>query len=116
MVSAAPGCSCRIRRHSSRASDPRIFGDDEQIIRDQSTGTDYTPQDYPALFDDAGLSWVNPIADHYIGGVPFADPANFPNVDVYVEKGSGLRTLVGLGRADLTVGQLVIDTTELFTR
>ena len=98
------------------ASDPRIFGDDEIIIRDQSTGTDYTPEDYPALFDDAGLSWVTPIADYYIGGVPFADPAHFPNVDVYAEKGSGIETLVGLGLTDLTVGQLVTDTTELFTR
>ncbi len=98
------------------ASDPLIFGDDEIIIRDQSTATDYTPQDYPALFDDAGLSWVNPIADYYIGGVPFADPAHFPNVDVYAEKGSGLETLVGLGLADLTVGQLLTDTSEYFTR
>jgi lecithin-cholesterol acyltransferase len=98
------------------ASDPLIFGDDEVIIRDQSTGTDYTPEDYPALFDDAGLSWVNPIADYYIGGVPFADPAHFPNVDVYAEKGSGLETLVGLGLTDLTVGQLVIGTTEFITR
>jgi lysophospholipase-3 len=98
------------------ASDPRIFGDDEIIIRDQSTGTDYTPEDYPALFDDAGLSWVNPIADYYIGGVPFADAAHFPNVDVYAEKGSGIETLVGLGLADLTVGQLVTGTTEFFTR
>ena len=98
------------------ASDPRIFGDDEIIIRDQSTDTDYTPEDYPALFDDAGLSWVKPIADFYIGGVPFADPAHFPNVDVYAEKGSGLETLVGLGLADLTVGQLVTDSTDLFTR
>jgi lecithin-cholesterol acyltransferase len=98
------------------ASDPRIFGDDEIVIRDQSTGTDYTPQDYHALFDDAGLSWVNPIADYYIGGVPFADPDHFPNVDVYAEKGSGIETLVGLGLADLTVGQLVTDTTEFFTR
>jgi lecithin-cholesterol acyltransferase len=98
------------------ASDPRIFGDDEIIIRDQSTGADYTPEDYPALFDDAGLSWANPIADYYIGGVPFADEAHFPNVDVYAEKGSGLETLVGLGLADLTVGQLVTDTTEFFTR
>jgi lecithin-cholesterol acyltransferase len=98
------------------ASDPRIFGDDEVVIRDQSTGTDYTPEDYHALFDDAGLSWVNPIADYYIGGVPFADPAHFPNVDVYAEKGSGIDTLVGLGLADLTVGQLVTDSTELFTR
>jgi lecithin-cholesterol acyltransferase len=98
------------------ASDPRIFGDDEIVISDQSTGTDYTPADYPALFDDAGLSWVKPIADFYIGGVPFADPAHFPNVDVYAEKGSGLKTLVGLGLADLTVGQLVTDSTEQFTR
>jgi lysophospholipase-3 len=98
------------------ASDPQIFGDDEIVIRDQSTGTDYTPQDYPALFDDAGLSWVTPIADYYIGGVPFSDPAHFPNVDVYAEKGSGLDTLVGLGLSDLTVGQLVIGTTEFFTR
>ena len=98
------------------ASDPRIFGDDEIVIRDQSTGTDYTPEDYPALFDDAGLSWAKPIADAYIGGVPFADAAHFPNVDVYAEKGSGLDTLVGLGLTDLTVGQLVTGTTEFFTR
>lgn len=98
------------------ASDPRIFGDDEIIIRDQSTGTDYTPEDYPALFDDAGLSWANPIADYYIGFAEFADQAHFPNVDVYAEKGSGLETLVGLGLTDLTVGQLLTDTTEFFTR
>jgi lysophospholipase-3 len=98
------------------SSDPRIFGDDEIIIRDQSTDTDYTPEDYPDLFDDAGLSWVNPIADKYIGFVDFADRAHFPNVDVYAEKGSGLETLVGLGLADLTVGQLVTGSTEFFTR
>ncbi len=96
------------------ASDPKIFGDDEIVIRDQSTGTDYTPQDYPALFDDAGLSWAKPIADYYIGGVvDFADPAHFPNVDVYAEKGSGIDTLVGLGLTDLTVGQLVTGTTDV---
>jgi lysophospholipase-3 len=98
------------------ASDPRIFGDDEIVIRDQSTGTDYTPEDYPALFDDAGLSWAKPIARKYIGFVDFADRAHFPNVDVYAEKGSGLETLVGLGLADLTVGQLLTGTSEFFTR
>jgi lecithin-cholesterol acyltransferase len=41
---------------------------------------------------------------------------HFPNVDVYAEKGSGLETLVGLGLADLTVGQLVTDRTAFFTR
>jgi lecithin-cholesterol acyltransferase len=98
------------------ASDPRIFHDEEIIIHDQSTDTFYTPEDYPRLFDDSGLSWVKPIADYYIGGVPFADPAHFPNVDVYAEKGSGIDTLVGLGLTDLTVGQLVTGTTEFFTR
>jgi lecithin-cholesterol acyltransferase len=98
------------------ASDPRIFGDDEVVIRDQSTGIDYTPEDYHALFNDADLAWVNAIADFYIGGVPFADAAHFPNVDVYAEKGSGLETLVGLGLADLSVGQLVTGTTEFITR
>ena len=98
------------------ASDPTIFGDREVIIRDQSTGTDYTPEDWPQLFEDAGIPWAIPIGDTYIGGVPFADPAHFPNVDVYAEKGSGLETLVGLGLTDLTIGQQVIDTTELLTR
>ncbi len=98
------------------ASDPRIFGDKEVVIRDQSTGTAYTPKDYPALFDDADLSWVKPIANKYIGFVRFADRRHFPNVDVYAEKGSGLETLVGLGLADLTVGQLVTGTTEFITR
>ena len=98
------------------ASDPEIFGDQEVVIRDQSTGTDYTPEDYPALFHDAGIDWALPIADAYIGGVPFADEAHFPNVDVYAEKGSGLETLVGLGLADLTIGQMVIGSTEFITR
>ena len=98
------------------ASDPRIFHDDEVIIHDQSTDTIYTPEDWPQLFDDADLSWAKPIGDYYIGGVPFADEAHFPNVDVYAEKGSGLDTLVGLGLTDLTVGQLVTDTTEFLTR
>ena len=98
------------------AADPRIFGDQEVVIHDQSTDTSYTPEDYHKLFDDAGLAWVNEIADFWIGGVPFADAAHFPNVDVYAEKGSGLETLVGVGITDLTVGQLVGPTTEFFTR
>ena len=98
------------------ASDPRIFGNDEVIIHDQSTDTTYTPEDYHDLFNDAGIPWANRIADKYIGFVDFADPAHFPNVDVYAEKGSGLETLVGLGLADLTIGQLLTDTTEFFIR
>jgi lysophospholipase-3 len=98
------------------ASDPRIFGNQEVVIRDQSTGTDYTPEDWPALFEDAGIPWAIPIGEAYIGGVPFADPAHFPNVDVYAEKGSGIDTLVGLGLTDLTIGQQVTGTTEFLTR
>jgi len=98
------------------AADPRIFGDRETVVADASTGRTYTPQDYHALFDDAGLSWANDIADYYVGFVPFADAAHFPNVDVYAEKGSGIDTLVGLGLRDLTVGQLLDDNTTFFTR
>jgi lecithin-cholesterol acyltransferase len=98
------------------ASDPKIFGDQEVVIRDQSTGKDYTPKDYPALFADAGIPWATAIGDFYIGGVPFADEAHFPNVDVYAEKGSGIETLVGLGLADLTIGQQVVGSTEFLTR
>jgi lysophospholipase-3 len=81
-----------------------------------STGRNYTPHDYPALFADAGLPWANAIASKYVGFVAFADPAHFPNVDVYAEKGSGIDTLVGLGLHDLTVGQLLDDNTTFFTR
>ncbi len=98
------------------AADPRIFGDRETVVADASTGRTYTPQDYRALFDDAGLPWANAIADYYIGFVRFADKADFPNVDVYAEKGSGIDTLVGLGLRDLTVGQLLDDQTQFFTR
>jgi lysophospholipase-3 len=98
------------------ASDPRIFGDQETVVEDFSTGKTYTPEDYGQLFDDAGLAWVKPIADYYIGFVDFADPASFPNVDVYAEKGSGLDTLVGLGLDDLSLGQVVDDSNTYFTR
>jgi lysophospholipase-3 len=98
------------------AADPRIFGDRETVVIDHSTGRSYTPQDYQQLFADAGVPWVNEIADYYIGFVDFSDSAHFPNVDVYAEKGSGIDTLVGLGLHDLTVGQLLDAETEFLTR
>ena len=60
---------------------------------------------------------MNPIADHYIGFVKFADPSHFPRVDVYAEKGSGIQTVVGAVLRNLTVGQ-VLDpaTARFFTR
>jgi lysophospholipase-3 len=98
------------------ASNPAIFGNSEVVMRDQSTGTDYTPADWRELFKDAGIPWAVPIGEAYLGGVPFADAAHFPNVDVYAEKGSGIETLVGVGLPDLSIGQQVTGTTEFLTR
>jgi lecithin-cholesterol acyltransferase len=98
------------------AADPDIFGDQETVVADASTDKRYTPKDYPQLFEDAGVPWVNEFAKRYVGFVEFADPAHFPNVDVYAEKGSGNDTLVGLGLHDLTIGQLVGDDTQFFSR
>lgn len=99
------------------AADPRIFGDREIVVEDASTGRTYTPQDYRRLLEDAGLPWAKAIADYYIGFVQFADPASFPDVDVYAEKGSGIETVVGAVLDDLSVGQ-VLDpaTAQFFTR
>ncbi|HEX9096765.1 MAG TPA: hypothetical protein VF990_11770, partial [Candidatus Dormibacteraeota bacterium] len=69
------------------SADPKIFGDRETVVLNTATGKFYTPQDYPQLFTDAGLPWARDIANYYIGFVKFADPASFPNVDVYGEKG-----------------------------
>ena len=46
----------------------------------------------------------------------FADPAYFPNVDVYAEKGSGIETIVGLELQDLSVGQVVTQHPDFFPR
>jgi lecithin-cholesterol acyltransferase len=97
------------------AADPEIFGDREIIVRNTSTGRDYTPRDYHRLFADAGLPVANQIADYYIGSVPFANPRSFPNVDVYAEKGSGLPTIVGARLANLVAGQ-VVATDQFITR
>jgi lysophospholipase-3 len=99
------------------AADPKVFGARETVVRDASTDRSYTPRSYRRLFRDAGLSWVNPIANHYIGFVKFTDPRHFPQVDVYAEKGSGIATVVGAVLPNLRVGQ-VLDpaTAQLFTR
>ena len=76
----------------------------------------YTPADFRRLFDDAGLHRVNAIASHYIGFVRFADPAAFPDVDVYAERGSGIETAVGATLPNLNVGQVVDASTPFFTR
>jgi lecithin-cholesterol acyltransferase len=96
--------------------DPRIFDGKETVVEDESTGRDYTPSDFRSLFSDAGLPGARELAEHYIGFVQFADPAHFPNVDVYAEKGSGIETVVGIGLHSLAPGQLLDAATPLFTR
>jgi lysophospholipase-3 len=98
------------------SGDPRIFGDREIVVSDVSTGRTYTPQDYSRLFEDARLPQAEEIADYYIGFVKFADPAHFPYVDVYAEKGSGIATVVGIQLHDLSVGQLLGASPVFFTR
>ena len=98
------------------SSDPRIFDSLETVVADASTGRSYTPDDYGQLFEDAGLPWAKRLADRYIGFVEFADPSAFPDVDVYAEKGSGIETPVGMLLDNLSVGQVVDDSNEFFTR
>jgi lysophospholipase-3 len=98
------------------SADPRIFGDREIVVSDASSGRTYTPQDYGRLFEDAQLPQSEEIADYYIGFVKFADPAHFPYVDVYAEKGSGIATVVGIQLHDLSVGQLLGASPVFFTR
>lgn len=98
------------------SADPKVFDSLETIIADSSTGRSYTPDDYRKLFRDAGLPWAKRLADRYIGFVGFTDPSDFPGVDVYAEKGSGIETPVGLSLDDLSVGQVLDDSNEFFTR
>jgi lysophospholipase-3 len=97
-------------------ADPRIFDSRETVVADAATGRSYAPADYRRLFEDAGLPSAREIADHYIGFVGFNDPSDFPDVDVYAEKGSGIDTVVGIGLHDLSVGQLLDASTTFFTR
>ncbi|TDB81828.1 hypothetical protein [Micromonospora sp. KC721] len=99
------------------AADPAVFGNREVVVRTTTPAADYTPRDNLRLFERAGLSIAWRVAPHYTGFVKFADPASFPGVDVYAEKGSGLYTVVGITLPNLTIGQ-VFDpaTAPLFDR
>jgi lysophospholipase-3 len=95
------------------AADPEVFGRQEVVLKNSTTGKEYTPADYRELLADAGLQRLRPIADHYIGFVEFDDPAHFPYVDVYAEKGSGIATQIGAILPNFKVGQLVKVDTQL---
>ena len=94
------------------ASEPAVFGRREVIVKDTATGRSYTPPDAMRLLHDAGLRPIVPLARHYLGFVRFADRADFPDVDVSAEKGSGLPTQVGIVLPSLTLGQVVNPATE----
>jgi lysophospholipase-3 len=98
------------------AATPTVFGSRETVIQDQATGRRYTPSNYPQLFADAHLLRAARIARHYVGFVRFAKPAWFPDVDVYAERGTALPTAVGIKLPNLTVGQLLSDTTSFYVR
>jgi lysophospholipase-3 len=96
------------------AADPKIFGHSEVVVKDAATGRSYTPADWPRLLRNAHLRWLIPVARHYIGFVKFADRANFPDVDVHAEKGSGIPTVVGAVLPNLHVGQVLDPNTATF--
>lgn len=96
-------------------ADPDFFANQEIVLRDASTGTEYTPMDALQLFADAGITLAQELAPHYLGFVDF-QPPSYPNVDVYAEKGSGLDTAVGIELPDLDVGYAVTGDEEYFIR
>ena len=96
-------------------ADPDFFANQEVILRDGSTGTEYTPMDALQLFADAGNTLAQELAPHYLGFIEFEPPA-FPNIDVYNEKGSGLPTAVGLELPNLDAGYVVTGEEEFFIR
>jgi lecithin-cholesterol acyltransferase len=88
------------------AADPAIFGDQEVVVQTRHPRRTYTPEDNLDLFDDADLDIAEEVAPFYTGFVKFAEPAFFPDVDVYAEKGSGFPTIVGVKLRNLGVGQV----------
>lgn len=97
------------------SSDPDVFQDQEVVLRTLQDGMEYTPEDNLQIFQDAGLDLAQELAAYYTGFVQLEAPF-FPNVDVYAEKGSGIETLVGLDLWNLSVGQVVGESTVFFTR
>jgi lecithin-cholesterol acyltransferase len=83
------------------------------VLENSTSGKSYTPADFRQLLKDAGLQQVLPIAEHDVGFVEFADPAHFPFVDVYAEKGSGIATQIGAILPNFTAGQVIDPNTQL---
>lgn len=110
----AAGAAASAARYQTQPSsymssaDPAYFGNQEVIFKNGTTGVEYTPAEAFDLFADANMTLAQEIAPHYFGFVEFEPPA-YPNVDVYLEKGSGVPTLVGVELPDFTIGQVFVD-------
>lgn len=98
------------------SGDPAVFGRREVVVKDAATGVKYTPADYRRLFTDAHLPDALQIGNYYIGFVKFRDRADFPDVDVSAERGSGIATVAGAVLPNLAVGQVVTTKTRLLTK
>lgn len=98
------------------SADPTVFGNSEVVLVDKATGVKYTPADYTRLFTAAHLPIARQIAKYYIGFVKFSNPADFPDVDVSAERGSGIKTVVGAVLPNLKIGQVVTSKTPLLER
>lgn len=96
------------------SADPRIFGRQETVLEDLSTGKSYTPVDFRQIFDDAGLADAKHIAEFYVGLLNISSPSSYPFVDVYGERGSGISTVVGAALPNLAVGQVLDPNTAQF--
>ena len=100
------------------AADPDVFGNQEIVVQTRSPRRNYTPEDNLRLFFDADLAIAQEVAPFYVGFVEFVDPAHFPNVDVYAEKGSNIPTVAGVKIRNLRIGQVfdASDPENLFLR
>lgn len=97
------------------AADPFFFKKEVVVIGVQG-GEQYTALNYRQLLRDAGMPLARELADYYIGLVKFRTPQYFPNVDVYVEIGTGTPTVVGVELKKLEVGTWDEIVTDVFLR
>lgn len=97
-------------------ADPSVFDHSEVVVTDAGSGRSYTPADFGQLFAAAHLPIARQLAGYYIGFVKFRDPAHFPEVNVWAERGLGIPTVVGAELPNLTVGQIVGPSTVFYTR
>ena len=76
--------------------DPRVFDSRETVVEDLSSGKTTRPRTSRTVHG-CRPARAAAVAKHYIGFVQFIDPAHFPNVDVYAEKGPASTPWSGSG-------------------